>query len=268
MHYRELKNWLEIIVRRRTVILEFLCVAVGVLLAVVCESDKLCFAMTTGGAASALVAFLIDVRSAVENYEAARQKILNFDRMISPLICRWVELYIYISDKNLARSSALANTVQASERCGVDLMPASFKLDDMVNMFQHPYLMHFSMNTPVVELFVDNDKKMEAAIELFLNCNSLENFKGVKEVLLELVGVKRKFDVSKHILGDKVTTFGGVTLWNQFKANAGSLVAQFPPHGNGNPIYNHYFVFMEMLKAERGFLVHYKNEIVALQGDR
>ena len=268
MHYRELKNWLEIIVRRRTVIPEFLCVAVGVLLAVVCESDKLCFALTTGGAASAIVALLIDVRSAIENYEEERQRILNFDRMISPLICRWVELYIYISGKNLVQSSALANTVQTSDRCGVDLMPDSFNLDDMVNMFRHPFLMHFPMNTPVVELFADNAKKMEAAIELFLNCNSLENFRGVKAVLLDLVGVKRRFDVSKHILEDKLTTLSGVTFWNQFVANASSLVAQFPPHGKGNPIYNHYFVFMEMLKAERGFLVHYKNEIVALQGDR
>lgn len=250
-----MKKRFNTVIRRKTVVIELACVVLGVLLSAAIGREGIWFALAIGGAASALVALLIDVRSALDKLEDEHQKILNFNKMISPLICRWVELYIYMSDKDLVRSSALANKVQNSSRCGVDLMAHEFQLDDMVNMFQHPYLLRSPMNTPVVELFVDVDAKLEDSIELFLNCNALSDFDTVKKVLFEIVSTKRAFDVSRHILEDKVTTLGGVTFWDQFKANAGSLVAQFAPNGSGNPIYNHYFVFKELLKVERRLLV-------------
>ena len=119
------------LIKRPTIIIELICVAIGVAVACCANSQGLAYALSSGGAASALVALLLDIQNSLASYNQERQIILHFDKMISPIIRRWVEMYIYISDKNRVQSSALANKVNNAKRCGVDLMPNSFNLDDI-----------------------------------------------------------------------------------------------------------------------------------------
>lgn len=251
--------------KRPTIIIELFCVAIGVAVAGCVNSNGLTYALSSGGAASALVALLLDIQNSLASYNQERQIILHFDKMISPIIRRWVEMYIYISDKNRVQSSALANKVNNAKRCGVDLMPNSFNLDDMVNMFDHPFLLQQPLNVPVVKLFAEIDEKLEVEVSRFLLINGLNNFKSIGKIFSALIECKRNHETLQHILGDETLTIGGVKCWDLFKTQAGLLVAQFPPTGNGNPIWNHYYWFMVRIQETRKILIMYENEIEMLR---
>lgn len=257
-------KWVSLL-RRQTIWVELCCIFGGARGACLFDTSTLQFALLAGIAASAFVALLLDIQSAFSLYNQEKQTIRGLDKMISPIIRRWVELYIYISDKDLVKSSNLANEVNNAKRCGVDLMPECFNLDDMVNMFAHPFLVQQPLNVPVITLFADIEKKFDDTVSRFLIARSLTNFKAIYDTLSGIIEVMRKYDTVQHIVNDETLTLSGKTFWDQFKTLAGSLVEQFPPKGNGNPIWNHYFWFMVRLQSMRKLLISYEDRMDSLR---
>ena len=262
--WKRVVEYVRRVARRSTIVVELSCIVVGVVLACFSDPKGLIYALSSGGAASAVVALLLDIRAALEGYNLERRIILNFDKMISPLICRWVEMYIYMSDKDKVNASKVSARVNGADRCGVDLMTESFNLDGMVNMFDHPYLFRQPLNVPVLKLFAEADKMLNDEVYRFLISNALDNFKSIAKALSGMIECTRTYDTLQHILGDETLTIGGKTVWNLFKEQASALVLQFPPNGQGNPMWNHYYWFMVRIQGVRKLLIAYENEIGAL----